>query len=132
VTALYDFVHELGKINSVFGFNELEPVTEFDLTRFDEIQFVCERGIFTVVAEGEFDTVSLKLAEGSAEFKRDISDTEPWIQVLEKPILWAWLLTNEKNYTDGFQFEVRTSDGYVDVQLMCQASSFDVRFVSSL
>jgi hypothetical protein len=52
--------------------------------------------------------------------------------VIEKPILWAWLLTNQQGYTDGFQFEVKTSDGYVDVQLMCQATSFEIRVVTSL
>jgi hypothetical protein len=124
---LYDFVNDFGMITSVVGCQELEPENDFQLTRFDEFEFVFERGVFTVVADGEFDTVSLKLTESAAQFKRDISDTEPWIQVLDKPILWAWLLANQQGFTDGFQFEVRTADGVVSVQLMCEASSFSVR-----
>jgi hypothetical protein len=132
VTNLYDFVNELGTITSVIGCRELEPETEYQLTSFNEIEFICERGLFTVVADDELDTVSLKLAGSTIQFRRDISTTDPWIRLIEKPILWAWLLTNQQGYTDGFQFEVKTSDGYVDVQLMCQATSFEIRVVTSL
>jgi hypothetical protein len=130
--ALYDFVYEIGNIASVVGCNELEPVKDFEFKRFDEVQFVCEHGIFTVVAEGEYDTVGMKMTESTLPFQRDISNTEPWIQVIEKSIEWAWLLTNQQGYTDGFQFEVRTTDGHVNVQLMCVASSFSVHVVSPL
>jgi hypothetical protein len=132
VTNLYDFVNELGKIISVIGCRELEPENEHQRMSFNEIEFVCEHGLFTVVADDELDTVSLKLAESSTTFRKDISGTEPWIRVIEKPILWAWLLTNQQEFTDGFQFEVGTPDGFVAVQLMCQATSFEVRLVTSL
>jgi hypothetical protein len=127
---LYDFVYEIGNIVSVIGCNELEPVKAFEFKHFDEVQFVCKHGIFTVVAEGEFDTVGLKMTESELPFKRVISRTEPWIRVIEKSIKWAWLLTNQQGYTDGFQFEVRTDGGYVNVQLMCAASSFSVHVVT--
>jgi hypothetical protein len=128
MTALYDFVNDLGKITRVTGCRELEPETAYQMMSFDEVEFSFERGVFTVVAEGDFDTVALKLAESSTQYNRDISDTGPWNQVIDKPILWAWLLTNQQGYTDGFQFEVKTPDGYLDVQLMCVASSFRVNF----
>ena len=86
VTNLYYFVNELGMINSVVACRELEPETEYQLTSFNEIEFVCVRGIFTVVADDELDTVSLKLAENPKQFKRDISGTDPWIRAIEKPI----------------------------------------------
>jgi hypothetical protein len=129
-SALQDFVNELGEITSVIGRNALEPVTEIELGHFDEVQFVCQRGIFTVAADGEFDSVNLMMSEGSKPFKREISQVAPWKQVIGKPILWAWLLTNQQGFMDGFQFEVTTSDGYVAVQLMCEASSLSVRLVT--
>ena len=132
MTNLYDIVNELGNIHSVVGYRVAEPENEFQLTSFNEIEFVCERGLFTVVADDELDTVSVKFDESSAQFKEDISDEDPWIRVIDRPILWAWLLTNQQGYADGFQFEARTTDGFVDIQLMCQATAFDVRLVSSL
>lgn len=129
---LYDIVHELGKIHSVVGCRDLEPENEFQLTRFNEIVFLCEFGLFTVVADDELDTVTVMFTESSLQFKRDISDSDPWNRVIERPILWAWLLTNQQGYTDGFQFEVMTTDGSVDIQLMCEATAFDVRLVTSL
>jgi hypothetical protein len=132
VTNLFDIVHELGKINSVVGCRDLEPENEFQLTSFNEIEIECEHGLFTVVADDELDTVSVDFAESCLQFKRDISDSDPWNRVIGSPILWAWLLTNQQGYTDGFQFEVRTTDDFVDVQLMCEATAFDVRLVISL
>jgi hypothetical protein len=110
----------------------MEPEREFEFTSFNEIEFIFERGIFTVAVDDELDTVSMKFGESSNQFKTDVSDAEPWIRVIHKPILWAWLLTNQQGYTDGFQFEVRTSDGYVNVQMMCEATSFDIRLVTSI
>jgi hypothetical protein len=52
--------------------------------------------------------------------------------VIAKPIPWAWLVTNQQGFINGFQFEVKTSGGYIGLQLICEASSFEVRLVTSV
>jgi hypothetical protein len=52
--------------------------------------------------------------------------------VIAKPIPWAWLLTSQQGFINGFPLEVKTSSGYVGLQLICEASSFEVRLVTSV
>ena len=85
-----------------------------------------------MVADDELDTVSVTFVESSLQFKRDISDSDPSESRCRESNTLGLALTNEQGYTDGFQFEVRTTDAFVNVQLMCEATAFDVRLVISL
>ncbi|MFC1587495.1 DUF6334 family protein [Planctomycetota bacterium] len=55
-----------------------------------------------------------------------------WDHAYGKPLLWYWLMKNNRGYLDGIQFEFAkdTSDESVCIQLICLASRFSISQVT--
>jgi hypothetical protein len=124
---LRKIVEEYGAIASVTACSDFTFADSDLASRFEEYELEFERGVLTIGANAENDTIQLTEAPSLLPHKSLVSSSEPWRSVVGYQVLWTWLLENQGKFTDGFQFECRTSDGFVDVQLMCEASALSVR-----
>jgi hypothetical protein len=129
---LQKIVEEFGAITSVTACSQFNPKDAKTASRFEEYELQFERGVVTVAADPENDTIHLSRALSSLPNKTLVSSSEPWKSVVGCQVIWTWLLANQAELTDGFQFECRTSDGFVDIQLMCEASALSVRALAEI
>ena len=66
-----------------------------------------------VSAEGEFDTVVLRLGDFAADADVthvDVSRSVPWSELIGLAMRWGWELTNHQGYADGVRFDLASPD----------------------
>ena len=80
----------------------------------------------------EDDSISVvgdqEMHEVALHESRDIGHSLPWAKVIQRPMLWAWVLINQQGYFDGVQMEfAETCDSTrTRIQLLVEASAFKV------
>jgi Family of unknown function (DUF6334) len=96
---------------------DFEGVQIVFVARSDDSLAVCDlTDVEAPEAEDDVETV-------------DLTDEDPWRAAVGKPLMWAWSMTNNFGYRDGFQLEfaVDTSDSAVVVQLIVLSSWIHIR-----
>lgn len=80
----------------------------------EAIEMRFEHSVATIYVEADFDTLRLELSDmkiGSDSYAQDATSLRPWQSVLNRPLSWIWVLTNQQGYEDGFRFEFAMSEG---------------------
>ncbi|PZS35059.1 MAG: hypothetical protein DLM58_04570 [Pseudonocardiales bacterium] len=133
--ATYDLrrqaVEDFGKLLSVSAGSESSLSAALP-TRYEQYEFVFERGSFVVAANADDDTV--RIVEGRLEPRHvvDLTREGPWSAPVGSGVLWIWILENQGGYRDGFQIQFGQPSGHVNVQLVCEASSLTAATVSDM
>lgn len=99
------------------------------------IQLEFENMIVAAVAEGEFDTITLRrgpLGQDPEATTHVVNADSSWSAALGKDLRWGWLMKNHQGYEDGIQFEfAETTEGPgITIQLMVEASAITYSDVS--
>jgi hypothetical protein len=89
---------------------------------FDQVALTFERGVMTVIAQGDDDTVELRQGLGTAAYTYELTGGEPLSGFVGRGVQWVWLLRNQQGYQDGFQIEFKGEDDRLALQMICEAS----------
>ena len=128
-------VNEFGDLVAVLGARS-EPAIPAQPTVFEQYSFRFDRGTLTVAADGSDDSVRLIEGETTLPHRAPLTLVEPWSGAVGRGVLWAWLLTNQSGFVDGFQIEFGwgsgTPNGNLGIQLVCEASALTAAMVREL
>ena len=118
---LQEVAYEYGKLVRIIGGRDEALVPQRPLV-FDEVVLTFERGVATVVAKGDDDTVEVRPGLGAAAHRYVLTDGEPLSRFVGHGALWVWLLCNQQGYQDGFQIEFKNEGERMALQMICEAS----------
>lgn len=101
------------------------------------VRLMLTNGDWMLAVDPDDDTLTLQTTPDDVfeEWKVfDASTYFPWAAALGKHVRWAWLMENQRGYTDGLQLEFADVErgGTVEVQLYAMASTVKVRSVIPL
>jgi Family of unknown function (DUF6334) len=113
---------EFGDLVTISAASEFSAVESGAAGRFDEWCFEFRHGTVYVAVEPDDDSVRL-LADGAGyPYVVRITDQKPWNAMVGCSLRWGWLLTNQRGYTDGAQFEFSGESQSWTIQLVAEAS----------
>ena|SRR5690606_12146993 len=95
-----------------------------------ELQF--DSGVLSILAVEEDDTVALSQSELDGSL--GVHTNPIWSRCIDKPLQWAWLMTNQQGYTDGVRLEFNDleSPEPVVVDLVVAASSINIYLAQAI
>lgn len=90
--------------------------------RFDQWTLLFEGGAVCVTVDPDWDTV--RIGETSIPYTHVVrlTDISPWNRLIGCKMQWAWTLTNQREFTDGVQFEFAGPTRSWAIQLIAEAS----------
>lgn len=125
-------VEEIGRLRSVVGVYALSPADRGSSLLFDEYLLRFERQSIVISSEPEDDTIRVKYGEATLPFQKDITAREPWRTLIGCGVLWAWTMTNQNGYPDGYQIEFARPGECLSVQFMSEGGTLSLRSVASI
>ena len=85
-----------------------------------------------VTADDEIEVPSQITADDPAIQEIDLGEMVPWRGSIGRPLIWAWVMTNQQGYSDGLQLEFAedVEAESVIVQLIALGAQLRVRVIN--
>ena len=121
VDLLQEVAYEYGKLVQITGGRNEVLVPQRPVV-FDQVVLTFKRGVLTVAAQGDDDTVDVRQGVGTAACRYVLTEREPLSRFVGGGAQWVWLLSNQQGFQDGFQIEFKNEGDYLGLQMICEAS----------
>jgi len=125
-------VEDIGSLNSVVGVCALPPESRGSRFRFDEYVLGFETQSIVISAEPQDDTIRVQYGGATLPFREDLTAREPWRTLVGCGVIWAWKLTNQNGYHDGYQIEFARPGECWAIQFMSEGGALSLRSIAPI
>jgi hypothetical protein len=123
-------IDEFGQLVSAVGAWALRADDRGNGHRFDEYCLNFERASVVITAVPDDDTISIHVGQPTSPYQEDISAREPWQTLVGCGVIWAWSMTNQRGFRDGYQIEFGRPGECWAVQFMSEGSALSLRAIA--